>query len=245
MVQDNNDQVQVNVIGIGEEWQDFSKQIEKVINQPMVLLTSETYIASYMVDSKSKMTFVLMDTDREISSECIKLIEQQRCGHSLCVAVLKQSDSLNEKAGQDLRSLFDSVFFVDDNSRIITIIEELYKFINLNGYINIDLAHVKVFFEKNNSVVLVTTVCKGADRAMKASHKILSDLAKGDNCVSHPKSMLVNVYSNKTEATMVEISEILDNIIDFYPENKLDTIWGTALDSNLEDEICLTVLMAC
>lgn len=113
--------------------------------------------------------------------------------------------------------------------------------ISVTGQINVDFNDVNTVMKDSGVAIMGTAEAEGEGRAQKATMKALASPLLNDNQISGARYVLLNITYGDQEVLMDEISEITDYIQD-EAGNTADVIWGHGHDSNLGDNLCITII---
>ena len=108
------------------------------------------------------------------------------------------------------------------------------------GLINVDFADVKTVMSEKGMSMMGNGIGTGQDRAIKAAELAVSSPLLEDVDLSGAKGILVNITSGE-DMSIDEFSEVGSVVQDFAAEDATVVI-GTAIDSELADEIRVTVV---
>jgi len=108
------------------------------------------------------------------------------------------------------------------------------------GLINVDFADVKTVMSEKGMSMMGNGIGTGQDRAIKAAELAVSSPLLEDVDLSGAKGILVNITSGE-DMSIDEFSEVGSVVQDFAAEDATVVI-GTAIDSELTDEIRVTVV---
>jgi cell division protein FtsZ len=115
------------------------------------------------------------------------------------------------------------------------------EIITVPGYVNVDFADVETVMRQSGVAVMGTGLAEGDGRSITAIEKALASPLLNNNDIKGAKNILLHITSGDAEITMDEIGEITDFI-----QNKAgfeaDLIWGNGIDSNLGNQISVTVI---
>ena len=116
------------------------------------------------------------------------------------------------------------------------------EIITVHEYINVDFADVETVMRQSGVAVMGTGMAEGPKRCIEAVEKALVSPLLNNSNIKGAKNILLNITSgHKKEVTMDEIGEITD-----YVQTKAgfnaDLIWGTGIDTTLEEQIAVTVI---
>jgi len=110
------------------------------------------------------------------------------------------------------------------------------------GQINVDFSDVKAIMSNGGSALMGNAIMNGEDRAIRAVEEALSSPLLDNIDITGAKGVLVNITSAKGSMTAREFSSIMEYINELVSEDCL-TIIGTAYDSEMKDNISVTVIV--
>ena len=108
------------------------------------------------------------------------------------------------------------------------------------GLINVDFADVRTVMSEMGLAMMGTGVARGDDRAQAAAEAAIKNPLLDDVNLHGANGVLVNITSG-SDLTMAEFDEIGRVVSDFASEDAT-VIIGTSLDSNMQDEVKVTVV---
>ncbi|PCJ82662.1 MAG: cell division protein FtsZ [Bacteroidetes bacterium] len=109
------------------------------------------------------------------------------------------------------------------------------------GEINVDMNDVNTVMRQSGNAIMGSGMASGEGRSKKAVITALESPLLNDNDITGAKHVLLNITVGSEDILMDEIMEITDYIQDAAGQNA-EVIWGYALDEELEEEICITVI---
>jgi cell division GTPase FtsZ len=241
----------IKVIGIGEKMQNTLSTLQTKTNVEVQLITKAEELEKL---KKSTLTpcmnilLIITNTDDEYMDWANDIAGTHKNPERLTLGIIitDNADSINSN-----ESDFDGIFRIkkDDlssnasySNKVFTIVNELSKISSIQGYINIDLEDVKTCLKNAVAAILTTAKASGNNRAKQAIIKAVAQLTEEHYDIRYANNILLNIYSGKEEANMVEISIIIDYIYDFCKNKKVIIIWGVAPDESLTDELCIILI---
>ena len=171
----------------------------------------------------------------------------------------KRSDSA-ELGISELRENVDALIVIP-NQRLLDIIDDKTSFteafkqvddvlfnatrgisdiISCHGIINVDFADVKTVMSGMGDALMGIGMAVGKDRATVATQKALNSPLLGGISIKGSKGILVNITGGK-DLTMHEIAAAV-SIVEQAAGDDANLIHGVVTDSNLTDEIMVTVV---
>jgi cell division protein FtsZ len=115
--------------------------------------------------------------------------------------------------------------------------------ISSTGQINVDFADVCTVMRRGGVAILGSATASGENRAQRAIENALNSPLLNDNDIRGAKWILININSaeGENEFTMDEV-EIIQNYLLQHAGQDSDVILGLGYDSNLEDNIGITLI---
>ena len=126
------------------------------------------------------------------------------------------------------------------NDVLLGAVQGIADLITRPGLINVDFADVRTVMSEMGMAMMGTGAARGDDRAVAAAEAAVNNPLLEDVNLSGACGILVNVTAGAT-LTMREFNEIGDVVHQFASEDATVVI-GTALDSELQDEVRVTVV---
>jgi cell division protein FtsZ len=154
-------------------------------------------------------------------------------------------DSLLVINNEKLREIHGDLKLSEAFSRadnILTIAAKgIAEIITVHGYVNVDFADVETVMINSGVAIMGSGTSKGDNRAVCAIEEALNSPLLNSNDITGAKSILLNIASGENEISMDEVGEITDFVNSVAAEDVL-IIWGTSLDSTLEDNVSVTII---
>ncbi|MDE1885967.1 MAG: cell division protein FtsZ, partial [Xanthomonadaceae bacterium] len=126
------------------------------------------------------------------------------------------------------------------NDVLLGAVQGIADLITRPGLINVDFADVRTVMSEMGMAMMGTGSARGDDRAVAAAEAAVNNPLLEDVNLSGACGILVNVTAG-ANLTMREFNEIGDVVHQFASEDATVVI-GTALDSELQDEVRVTVV---
>ena len=126
------------------------------------------------------------------------------------------------------------------NDVLLGAVQGIADLITRPGLINVDFADVRTVMSEMGMAMMGTGAARGDDRAVAAAEAAVNNPLLEDVNLSGACGILVNVTAG-ANLTMREFNEIGDVVHQFASEDATVVI-GTALDSELQDEVRVTVV---
>jgi cell division protein FtsZ len=147
------------------------------------------------------------------------------------------NDKLRELCG-DLR--LTAAFKKADNV-LATAAKGIAEIITVVGHINVDFEDVKTVMKDSGIAIMGTGVANGENRALRATEEALNSPLLDNNDIEGANNLLLYITSGSEEITMDEVTEITD-YIQAKTVSSTEVIWGTGTDSQLADNISVTII---
>ena len=112
--------------------------------------------------------------------------------------------------------------------------------INIPGLINLDFADIRTVIENMGEAIMGTGIAHGEEKSILAAQQAINSPLLQDVCIKGAKGLLVNITGPK-DMTLHEFNDASSIIYEEAGE-KADIILGFVQDSNLEDEVRVTVI---
>ncbi len=119
-------------------------------------------------------------------------------------------------------------------------IQGISDIILIPGYINLDFADVKAIMENAGTAVVGMGVCNGNNAVIEAVKKAISNPLLEDSLIAEAKKILVHIMGS-SNLSLDDINTITTHIYDSV-HDEAHIIMGTALNTEMEDEIKVTVI---
>ena len=148
-----------------------------------------------------------------------------------------RNDKLRELYGnQTLRAAFKNA------DQVLSIAAKgIAEVITRTGEINVDMNDVNTVMRQSGNAIMGSGMASGEGRAKNAVTIALESPLLNDNDIIGAKHVLLNITMGHEEILMDEIMEITDYIQEAAGQNA-EVIWGYAMDENLEEDLCITVI---
>ncbi|MCF8370034.1 MAG: cell division protein FtsZ [Bacteroidales bacterium] len=154
-------------------------------------------------------------------------------------------DSLLVISNEKLREIHGDLTISDAFSKadnVLTIAAKgIAEIITVHGYVNVDFADVETVMRGSGVAIMGSATAMGENRAIDAIRDALTSPLLNNNNINGATNILLNITSGKEEATMSEIGRINDFVQECAGSNA-NIIWGNGTDTNLNQEICVTVI---
>jgi len=148
-----------------------------------------------------------------------------------------RNDKLRELYGnQTLRAAFKNA------DQVLSIAAKgIAEVITRTGEINVDMNDVNTVMRQSGNAIMGSGMASGEGRAKNAVTIALESPLLNDNDIIGAKHVLLNITMGHEEILMDEIMEITDYIQEAAGQNA-EVIWGYAMDDDLEEDLCITVI---
>jgi cell division protein FtsZ len=123
---------------------------------------------------------------------------------------------------------------------LLNAVRGISDLINNTGHINADFADVATVMANKGLALMGTGSASGQGRAIKAATEAISSPLLEDISINGATGIIINITGNET-LSMHETNEAVTLIMEAADENA-EIIFGTVIDSNLGDEINITVI---
>ncbi|MBF0430380.1 MAG: cell division protein FtsZ [Fibrobacteria bacterium] len=169
----------------------------------------------------------------------------------------------NATAGLDaLRSIVDTIIVIP-NQKLLSIIEKTTTFrdafkmadqvltsatrgiseiILRHGDIQVDFADVKAIMKQGGDALMGSGLGAGENRAVEAADRAIHSPLLDDVSISGAGGVLVNIAGGE-DLGMLEVNDAMNYIYEAVGTgNNANIIFGTVIDPQLKDEVCITVI---
>jgi cell division protein FtsZ len=149
----------------------------------------------------------------------------------------------NDKLRHQFGNLTMRAAFTKADNVLATAAKCITDVISSTGQINVDFADVCTVMRKGGVAILGSATANGENRAQRAIESALNSPLLNDNDIRGAKWILININSaeGENEFTMDEV-EIIQNYLLTHAGSESDVILGLGYDSNLEDNIGITLI---
>lgn len=149
----------------------------------------------------------------------------------------------NDKLRHQFGNLTMRAAFSRADNVLATAAKCITDVISSTGQINVDFADVCTVMRKGGVAILGSASAAGENRAQRAIEAALNSPLLNDNDIRGAKWILININSaeGEHEFTMDEV-EIIQNYLLQHAGSETDVILGLGYDSNLADEIGITLI---
>ncbi len=149
----------------------------------------------------------------------------------------------NDKLRHQFGNLTMRAAFTKADNVLATAAKCITDVISSTGQINVDFADVCTVMRKGGVAILGSAMASGENRAQRAIESALNSPLLNDNDIRGAKWILININSaeGENEFTMDEV-EIIQNYLLAHAGTDTDVILGLGYDSNLTDNIGITLI---
>ncbi|MDH5433482.1 MAG: cell division protein FtsZ [Gammaproteobacteria bacterium] len=179
----------------------------------------------------TKPFFFEMKKRMQVAEDGIEELRQ----HVDSLIIVPNDKVLNVMKGKKLTEAFSAA-----NNVLHGAVQGIAELMTCPGLINVDFADVKTVMSEQGTSMMGTGIASGDNRARTAAEMAVSSPLLEDVDLSGAKGILVNITSGE-DMSIDEFSEVGTVIQEFAAEDATVVI-GTAIDSELNDEIRVTVV---
>ncbi|QEP43043.1 cell division protein FtsZ [Ectothiorhodospiraceae bacterium BW-2] len=147
------------------------------------------------------------------------------------------NEKLMSVLGKDI-SLLEA--FGEANDVLLGAVQGIAELITRPGLINVDFADVRTVMSEMGIAMMGSGSANGADRARMAAEKAINSPLLEDINLKGARGILVNITASK-DISIGEFNEVGDIVHNFASETATVVV-GTAIDSELSEEIRVTVV---
>lgn len=115
------------------------------------------------------------------------------------------------------------------------------EIITVHGHINLDFADVRTVLKDGGVAIMSTGIGAGEDRVESAIIAALNSPLLNNNNVFESKKILFNIYAGTQKPLIIEEMTAVSNFTKRFGR-EIEVIWGQATDTELTDEIKITLL---
>lgn len=130
--------------------------------------------------------------------------------------------------------------FAKSNEILKQAIKGISDIITKPGHINVDFADVRAIMKEAGMAVMGTGSARGANRAEEAALAAINSPLIENSSITGAKGILINITGN-VDLGLHEISQAT-SLIGQNASEDANIILGSAIDTNLKDEIVITVI---
>jgi len=131
--------------------------------------------------------------------------------------------------------------FAKADDTLLIAAKSISEIITIPGYINVDFADVNTTLKDGGVALMSRGTASGEGRVNTAIQEALRSPLLNNNDIFKAKKILLHIaFGNKKPLKMEEMTEVHNFMSRFNP--KIELIWGTAMDDELEDIVKITIL---
>ncbi|NVN96187.1 MAG: cell division protein FtsZ [Bacteroidetes bacterium] len=134
----------------------------------------------------------------------------------------------------------DEAFEKADNI-LTTAAKGIAEIITVKAFVNIDFRDVNTVMKQSGVALMGSGIAEGENRAYKAIEMAINSPLLNDNNIKGAKNILLYFASGSSKATMDEITEITDFILNEAGQD-VDIIWGAGTDDSLGNNLSITLV---
>jgi len=131
--------------------------------------------------------------------------------------------------------------FEQPNTILYNATKGISDMITIPGLINVDFADVRTIMRDMGDALMGIGCAKGENRGLEAAQAAISSPLLEGISIAGAKGILVNITGG-TNLTLNEVDVIMNIINEAVGKDTSNTIFGTAIDENLSDELFVTVI---
>ncbi|MCX6230792.1 MAG: cell division protein FtsZ [Bacteroidetes bacterium] len=146
------------------------------------------------------------------------------------------NDKLREFGDLPLGKAFEKA----DNI-LTTAAKGIAEIITVKAFVNIDFRDVNTVMKDSGVALMGSGIAEGENRAFRAIEMAINSPLLNDNNIKGAKNILLYFSSGTSEATMDEITEITDFLLNEAGKD-VDIIWGAGTDDSLGDKLSITLV---
>ena len=147
-----------------------------------------------------------------------------------------KNDKLREFGDLPLGKAFEKA----DNI-LTTAAKGIAEIITVKAFVNIDFKDVNTVMKNSGVALMGSGVAEGENRAFRAIEMAINSPLLNDNNIKGAQNILLYFASGSSEATMDEITEITDFILNEAGKD-VDIIWGAGTDDTLGEKLSITLV---
>jgi cell division protein FtsZ len=116
------------------------------------------------------------------------------------------------------------------------------EIITCPGFINVDFEDVRTVMQNSGVAIMGSYKANGESRAWKAVEGALNSPLLNNNDIRGAKNILVNITSGESQEVTMDEMNLVNEYVQNQAGNNADLIYGVAVDPDLGDSICVTVI---
>lgn len=158
----------------------------------------------------------------------------------------KNVDALLVVNNERLRTIYHDLTLMNafkkvDNTLTIAA-KSIAEIITLTGHINLDFADVHTTMKDGGVALMSNGYGQGEGRLAQAIEDAFHSPLLNNNNVFTAKKILFNISSSTEAEIKMDELDFVQDFMDRFDPNKIEVIWGTAVDETLGEKIKFTVL---
>ena len=155
-------------------------------------------------------------------------------------------DALLVVNNERLRTIYHDLTLMNafkkvDNTLTIAA-RSIAEIITLSGHINLDFADVHTTMKDGGVALMSNGYGQGEGRLAQAIEEAFHSPLLNNNNVFNAKKILFNISSSSEAEIKMDELDFVHDFMDRFDPDKIEVIWGTAVDETLGDKIKFTVL---
>ncbi|MDD2562988.1 MAG: cell division protein FtsZ [Salinivirgaceae bacterium] len=147
----------------------------------------------------------------------------------------------NEKFREIFGDLEMAEAFAKADDILTVAAKGIAEIITVPGLVNVDFEDVYTVMNKSGVALMGSAAARGNDRAISAIQEALTSPLLNNNDIHGATNILLNITSGKMGIKIDEMTQITDYLQDAAGQTA-DIIWGANIDTDLEDQIQVTVI---
>ena len=116
------------------------------------------------------------------------------------------------------------------------------EIITCPGFINVDFEDVRTVMQGSGVAIMGSFTASGVDRATKAVQGAVKSPLLNNNDIRGAKNILVNITSGETNEVTMDEMNLVNEYVQEMAGNTADLIYGVAVDSEMGEELSVTVI---
>ncbi len=117
------------------------------------------------------------------------------------------------------------------------------EIITKTGEVNVDFEDVNTVMRDSGVALMGSATGEGDERAQKAIKEALSSPLINDNDISGAQHVLLNITSSSDKPVGMKEFGVITNHVKEMTGEETNIIWGTCYDDDLDDQLCITVII--
>jgi cell division protein FtsZ len=120
--------------------------------------------------------------------------------------------------------------------------QSIAEIITIPGIINLDFRDVENTLKDGGVAIMSTGIGEGENRLSQAIENALHSPLLNNNNPFSAKKVLFNIYSSSQNPVQVPEMDQIHEFMNKFNQQKIEVIWGIAIDDSLEDTVKVTLL---